>query len=432
MVNHQLFLLLTLISSILVFQSESRVKAKASFGFSLELIHRDSPLSPFYNASLNSSEILTKNAIHSMERFRHFQSLINQKAVQSIVFPTENSYLTKLSFGTPPVEYFAIVDTGSDLTWIQCVPCTECYNSQGSSLFDPQASSTYKAFSCDSQTCRAFGGEQCLKTNDCQYHVTYGDMSSTTGILSSDSLSFDSINGQKTTFSTSIFGCGRNNQVQLGNLGIAGIVGLGGGPFSLVSQIGPQIDHRFSYCFVPRFAKSSGKLIFGQESIISHPKAISTPLVSKYPQTFYYLTLNGVSIGDQTAHPSSTQGNVLIDSGVTLTILEPDLYSSVEAMVKEAIGKEPVQDPSGAFNLCYGADTNINVPEMVFHFSGADVRLQPVNTFMVNGDLVCMVIVPNSVNPFSVFGNYAQINFQVEYDLQKRVVSFAPTDCTQI
>ncbi|MBA0624819.1 hypothetical protein Godav_010106 [Gossypium davidsonii] len=335
-----------------------------------------------------------------MERFKHFQSLINQKAVQSIVFPTENSYLTKLSFGTPPVEYFAIVDTGSDLTWIQCVPCTKCYNSQGSSLFDPQASSTYKAFSCDSQTCRAFGGEQCLKTNDCQYHVTYGDMSSTIGILSSDTLSFDSING--------------------------------GGPFSLVSQIGPQIDHRFSYCFVPRFAKSSGKLIFGQESIISHPKAISTPLVSKYPQTFYYLTLNGVSIGDKTAHPSSTQGNVLIDSGVTLTILEPDLYSSVDAMVKEAIGKEPVQDPSGAFNLCYGADTNINVPEMVFHFSGADVRLQPVNTFMVNGDLVCMVIVPNSVNPFSVFGNYAQINFQVEYDLQKRVVSFAPTDCTQI
>ncbi|KAG4204540.1 hypothetical protein ERO13_A04G050250v2 [Gossypium hirsutum] len=388
MVNHQLFLLLTLILSILVFQSESRVKAKAPFGFSLELIHRDSPLSPFYNASLNSSEILTKNAIHSMERFKHFQSLINQKVVQSIVFPTENSYLTKLSFGTPPVEYFAIVDTGSDLTWIQCVPCTKCYNSQGSSLFDPQASSTYKAFSCDSQTCRAFGGEQCLKTNDCQYHVTYGDMSSTIGILSSDTLSFDSINGQKTTFSTSIFGCGRNNQVQLGNLGIAGI-------------IGPHIDHRFSYCFVPRFAKASGKLIFGQESIISHPKAVSTPLVSKYPQTFYYLTLNGVSIGDKTAHPSSSQGN-------------------------------PVQDPSGTFKLCYGADTNINVPEMVFHFSGADVRLQPVNTFMVNGDLVCMVIVPNSVNPFSVFGNYAQINFQVEYDLQKRVVSFAPTDCTQI
>lgn len=100
--------------------------------------------------------------------------------------------------------------------------------------------------------------------------------------------------------------------------------------------------------------------------------------------------------------------------------------------MKEAIGKEAVQDPSGTFRLCYGADTNINVPEMVFHFSGADVRLQPVNTFMVNGNLVCMVIVPNSVNPFSVSGNYAQINFLVEYDLQKRVVSFAPTDCTQI
>ncbi|KAK8498045.1 hypothetical protein V6N13_121452 [Hibiscus sabdariffa] len=429
--HHRLLLLLTLISSVLVFELESTVEAKAPYGFTVELIHRYSPLSPFYDASLVSSEILTKSAIRSMEQIKHLQSSINENVVKSVVVPSDQGfYLMKLSFGTPPAEYFAIVDTASDLTWIQCVPCTQCY-SQGSSPFDPDSSSTYQAFPCNSQICQAFSGQQyCFKTNDCQYNITYPEGSSTLGILSSDSLSFDSPNGERNTFPMSIFGCGRDNLVNFGTLGFAGIVGLGGGPFSLVSQKATQMNHRFSYCFVPHSARSNGKLIFGQEPITSRPGAVSTPLVSKSPQTFYYLTLEGVTVGGKTARPSSGQGNVVIASAITLTILEQELYNGVEAMVKDAIGGKPVQDPSGIFNLCYGAGTNINVPDMVFHFSGADVRLQPINTFQRNGDLVCMVIVPTNNNP-SVFGNYAQINFQVEYDLQKKTVSFAPTDCTE-
>ncbi|KAE8701518.1 Detected protein of unknown function [Hibiscus syriacus] len=417
--HHRLLLLLTAISSILV---------KAPYGFSVDLVHRHSPLSPFYNASLVSSEILRKNAIHSMHQVELLQSSIKDNVAKSIVVPSDQGfYLMNLSFGTPPVEYFAIVDTTTDLTWIQCVPCTRCY-SQGSSLFDPEASSTYQAFSCDSQICQALSGEQCFKTNDCQYNITYPEGSSTLGILSSDTLSIDSENGEKIAFPMSIFGCGRNNQVNFGHPGFAGIVGLGGGPFSLISQKATQINYRFSYCFAPDSAKSSGKLIFGQESITSRPGSVSTPLVSNYPQSFYYLTLEGVTVGNKTAWSSSSQGNVVIASAITLTILEQDLYNGVEAMVKDAIVEKPVQDPSGTFNLCYVAGTNINVPEMVFHFTGADIRLRPINTFQVNGNLVCMMIVPTNSNP-SVFGSYAQVNFQVEYDLQNRTVSFAPTDC---
>ncbi|KAE8692390.1 Detected protein of unknown function [Hibiscus syriacus] len=328
-----------------------------------------------------------------MHQIEHVQSSIKDNVAKSVVIPSaQGFYLMNLSFGTPPVEYFAIVDTATDLTWIQCVPCTRCY-SQGSSLFDPEASS------CDSQICQAWSGQQCFKTNDCQYNSTYPEGLSTLGILSSDTLSIDSENGEKIAFPMSIFGCGRNNQVNFGQLGFAGIVGLGGGPFSLVSQKGTQINHRFSYCFVPHSTKSSGKLIFGQESITSLPGSVSTPLVSNYPQTFYYLTLESVTIGNKTARPSSSQGNVVIASAITLTILKQDLYNDVEAMVKDAIVEKPMQDPSGTFNLCYGAGTSIDVPEMVFHFTSTDVRLQPVNTFQVNGDLVCMMIVPTNTNP---------------------------------
>ncbi|KAE8658620.1 Detected protein of unknown function [Hibiscus syriacus] len=409
---------------------ESVVKANTPPGFSVELIHRDSPLSPFYNPSLTSLEILTNNTIRSRDRVKHLQSLVNQKVIQSVVAPVEVGvdYMMKLSFGTPPVEYWVVIDTGSDLSWIQRVPCTKCY-SQSSSLFDPKASSTYKAFSSDSQTCRTLTETNCSKTNDCQYHVYYGDMSRTIGVLSSDTLSFGS---QKATFPLSIFGCGHGNQLTVGiaNPGIAGLVGLGWGNFSLVSQIRTQIDHRLSYCFVPQSAKSSGKLSFGQESIISRPGVVSTPLVSKFPETYYYLTLEGVSIGDKTVRSSSGQGNIVIDSGTTMAYLEQDLYDGLEAMLRDVFGEEPVQDFSSMSRLCFRTDNNISVPEMVFHFTGADIRLQPVNTFEVDGNLACMLIFPNH-DILSIFGNTAQINFQVEYDLLKRTISFAPTDCTQ-
>ncbi|XVF77762.1 hypothetical protein PTKIN_Ptkin14bG0072900 [Pterospermum kingtungense] len=429
------FLVLTAIfSSLVVIQSEVAAK-----GFSVELIHRDSPLSPFYNSSLTSSEILRKNALHSMDRIKSFQSLIDQKAIQSVVIPNGGNYLMRLSFGTPPVDYFAIADTGSDLIWIQCVPCpqTQCYP-QDSPLFDPQNSKTYRKLPCDAETCRALKDQtQCLNTNDCGYYYSYGDKSYTFGTLSTDTLSFDSSTGQKVAFPTSTFGCGHNNQGRFTIHG-AGLVGLGGGPLSLVSQIGVQIDYRFSYCLVPWSAQSNyGKLNFGQEAIISQPGAVLTPLIrTESHPTFYYLSLEGVSIGDKIAQAASSQGNIVIDSGTTLTILEPNFYSRLEALVKEAIGAEPVQDPSGNFTLCYGASTNINVPDMVFHFStGADLRLEPVNTFgPVDDDLLCMLIVPSKStdpNSLSIFGNRAQINFLVEYDLQKNTVSFAPTDCTK-
>ncbi|XVE52767.1 hypothetical protein DITRI_Ditri02bG0150000 [Diplodiscus trichospermus] len=387
--NPPFLVIAVILSSILI---QSVVAAKVVSGFSVELIHPDSPPSPFYNASLTPSEILTKNALHSMQRIKNFQSLIDQKAIQSVLIRCEGCYLMKLSFGTPAVEYFAIADTGSDLTWIQCAPCTRCYPQQ-SSLLDPQTSSTYQKLSCHSEACQGVPGRMCLNTSDCGYNCSYRDGSYTTGILGTDTLSFYSPSGQTAAFPTSIFGCRHN---YYGTFEGAGLVGLGVGPLSLVSQIGTQIDHRFSYCLVPYSANNpSSKLIFGQESIISWPGSVSTPLITKYTQPFYYLSLEGVSIGDKTRQAASSQGKIIIDSGTTLTVLESNFYNGLETMVKETIGAEPLQVPLRPYSLCYGADTRINVPEMIFHFTGADLRLQPVNTFEVNGDLNCMLIVPN-------------------------------------
>ena len=269
-----------------------------------------------------------------------------------------------------------------------------------------------------------------------RYYYSYGDQSFTVGELASDKISFGSSIGQEAAnnFPNSLFGCGHDNNGKFKSTS-TGLVGLGGGPLSLVSQLGSQIDHKFSYCLLPLSSKSSSKLKFGNKATISDVNGVvSTPLVSKSPSTYYYLNLEGVTIGGKKVQNNdNSDGNIIIDSGTTLTFFKTNFYESFESAVKEAIGKdqEPVQDPPEPFSLCYKDGGSIKTPtDMIFHFSGADLNLKRMNTFTVlENNLVCMLIAPSE--RFSIFGNLAQVNFEVAYDLQEKKVSFAPADCTK-
>ncbi|GLT74912.1 hypothetical protein SLA2020_466770 [Shorea laevis] len=79
---------------------------------------------------------------------------------------------------------------------------------------------------------------------------------------------------------------------------------------------------------------------------------------------------------------------------------------------------------------CYkGRDIELRV--LTFHFTGADVVLQPYNTFAkLEEHLVCFATVP--WGGVGIFGNMAQINNLVGFNFGKRTVSFAPTDCTKL
>ncbi|KAK9275867.1 hypothetical protein L1049_023140 [Liquidambar formosana] len=397
-------------------------------GFSIDLIHRDSPLSPFYNHSFTPEESLKNAALRSISRLNHFrQSSIDEKAIESMVIPGEGDYLMKLSIGTPPVEFYAAADTGSDLIWIQCMPCMQCYP-QDSPIFNPAKSSTYRELSCGSKPCTKLSRKTCSKTNGCQYYNSYGDGSYTAGDLATETFVFRSTNGEAAAFPTSVFGCGRRNSGAFTG-SEAGLVGLGGGPLSLVSQLGAEIEHKFSYCLHPRSASSTSKLRFGMEAIISGEGIVSTPLVPKSPSTFYYLTLEGISIGGKTLPSTLGEGNIIYDSGTTLTMLESSFYNDLEAVIKEAIPLEPAEAPS-PFSLCYATASSNRLPDMMFHFTGADLLLHPLNTFMETNNLNCLSIIPSD-GSLSIFGNVAQMNFQVEYDLEEKKVSFAPADCTK-
>lgn len=402
-------------------------------GFSVELIHRDSPKSPFY-FPMETQYQRVANAVHrSINRANHFNrasTLANTPS--SIVTPYPGEYLMSYSIGTPPFQLIGIVDTGSDITWMQCSPCKICYN-QSSPMFDPSKSTTFQTIPCSSDTCHSVDSFcSSGKEKNCQYGIIYADNSYSSGDLSLETLTLNSTNGSPILFPKVVIGCGHTNALTLTGL-TSGIVGLGAGPVSLISQMGSSIGGKFSYCLVPfTQVNSSSKLNFGYDDVIFGDGTVSTPMVPKH---YYYLTMEAISVGDNRLEFGNSlgvgeEGNIIIDSGTTLTFLPYDVYFKLESTLANVVQLERVEDPTNRLNLCFSTTSGkLEVPVITAHFSGADVRLNAFNTFVqVDDDVVCLAF--THTQGIGLFGNLAQQNFLIGYDLQKNIVSFKPTDCT--
>lgn len=68
----------------------------------------------------------------------------------------------------------------------------------------------------------------------------------------------------------------------------------------------------------------------------------------------------------------------------------------------------------------------------MFHFTDADIELLPMSTFAeVDKNLTCLLIVNGGVDGLAIYGNLAQMNFHIGYDLVNHKLSFLPTDCTK-
>ena len=234
-----------------------------------------------------------------------------------------------------------------------------------------------------------------------------------------------------------MFGCGHNNDGTFGEAG-SGIIGLGGGPLSLVSQLNNSIGGKFSYCLVPtENSNITSKINFGDNGLDSGNGVVSTAMVAKDPSTFYYLTLEGISVGNKrfaykasSKAVASNEGNIIIDSGTTLTFLPPEFHADLVSALEKAIDAERVSDPKDGLGVCFRSKDDIDVPIITAHFTGADVKLKPINTFArMDDDLVCFSMIPSE--SLAIYGNLAQINFLVEYDLKAKKVSFLPADCTK-
>ncbi|KAK4261566.1 hypothetical protein QN277_004545 [Acacia crassicarpa] len=428
-----------------------------TFGFTVNLIHRDSPSSPFYNPTKTHFNRLHDAFERSFKRINHFKSSSilsssTESKIQAQLLPNGGEFIMNISIGTPPFNVLGIMDTGSDLSWTQCLPCKECFK-QNLPLFDPHKSSTYKRITCKSHSCLALDTPpKCVgqHNNTCVYTYYYADMSHTTGDLSSETFTFGIEN--KVRIKNVVFGCGHVNAGRF-KASMTGLIGLGGGKLSFVSQLDESVGKKFSYCLVPlspimtstnsNNVVSTGKISFGDnDAVVSGSGLVTIPLVEREPSTYYFLKLEAISVGNKRIpYKGSTKisptENVIIDSGTTLTFLPTKFYDDIVTAAVKVVNDTRVKDPTNVFGLCYNYPSNVGeinddlrFPILTAHFSGGDVKLQPVNTFVqVEEDLICLALVGTS--DFAIFGSLAQINFLIGYDLEAKTVSFLPKDCTQ-
>ncbi|KAL1219147.1 Aspartic proteinase CDR1 [Cardamine amara subsp. amara] len=417
----------------------SNANANTKLAFTVELIHRDSPRSPLFKPNETPSQRL-KNAIHrSVNRVNHFEAKdASLNSPQTEITSTVGEYLMNVSLGTPPFSIMAIADTGSDLIWTQCKPCKHCYT-QDAPLFDPKASSTYKDISCSSRQCTNLLPEASCssKHNKCSYSMSYGDNSYTKGNIATDTLTLGSTNNRPVQLKNSIIGCGHKNHGTFDKK-FAGIVGLGSGAVSLISQLGDSIEGKFSYCLVPLYFTNdlTSKINFGSTAIVSGPGTVSTPLIKISPDTFYYLALESVSVGSKRIkYPGSNsencKGNIIIDSGTTLTMLPTEFYFKLEDAVASSITAKSKQDPDTGFSLCYTVTEDLKLPAITMHFNGADVNLNSFNAFLrISKELVCFAFRPSK--SLAIYGNLAQMNFLIGYDTVSKKLSFKKADCAKM
>ncbi|CAH9137780.1 unnamed protein product [Cuscuta epithymum] len=407
-------------------------------GLTLELIHPHSPFNPLRDPSKTRYDWIREAYHHTRSRAAAIQSLGGDiSKFKTDIKLAGGGYVMKYSVGTPPVETYGIADTGSDLTWTQCQPCINCYQ-QETAVFNPQNSQSYRTVTCDASECSLVEVAGCSDDNTCQYKVSYGDRSQTSGDLAVDILT---IGGA--SFDNVVFGCGHQNNGTFSNAA-SGIIGLGSSQVSIIKQLDPLIGGKFAYCLSSR-PDSPSHISFGPEAIVTGTNAVKTPIIKAVDQpSFYWLSLESISIGAKTFQVSKSTstsdmsadgtmvGNIIIDSGTTLTMIPSDLFTSLVTALKGSIPAAPLDDPEGAFGLCYSTRESFEVPEIIVRFTGgADVKLSPKGTFVeVGAGISCLTIIPDTDIGISIFGNLSEIDYLFGYDLEEQTVTFKPSDCS--
>lgn len=341
------------------------------------------------------------------------------------------NYLVSVGLGTPKKTLSLIFDTGSDLTWTQCQPCTRSCYKQQDPIFDPKSSTSYSNISCSSPTCSqltsATGNNPGCNSGTCVYAIQYGDQSFSIGFLSKDTLTISS-----DVFPNFQYGCGQDNRGLFGRT--AGLIGLGRDPLSIVSQTASKYGKYFSYC-LPSTSSSTGHLTLGKSGASANVKF--TPFDSSQGDAFYFISTLAISVGgSQLAIGQSVfqTAGTIIDSGTVITRLPPAAYTALSAAFKQRMQKYPAAPAYSILDTCYDFSnyTTVTVPIVSFTFGGGvklDLSASGI-LVAVTSTQACLAFAGNGdASDVGIFGNTQQTSFEVVYDVAGGRLGFGSVGC---
>ncbi|KAI5682451.1 hypothetical protein M9H77_03679 [Catharanthus roseus] len=368
---------------------------------------------------------------------------------------THNVTLTvSLAVGTPAQNVAMVLDTGSELSWLQCNATR-----RGRPVFQPNRSSSYRPITCSSPTCTIRTQDfsipaSCDSKNLCHAILSYADATSSEG-----NLALDTFNIGGSDFKDTIFGCMdsgySSNSAE--DSKTTGLIGMNRGALSFISQMGFK---KFSYCISS--SDFSGVLLLGDANFTWLVPLNYTPLVQistplpYFDRVAYTVQLEGIKVSDKLLQlpksifePDHTgAGQTMVDSGTQFTFLLGPAYTALrkEFMNQTSRTLRVLDDPNfvfqGAMDLCFRVPMNQTrlpvLPPVSMVFRGAEIKVSADRLlYRVPGE----VRQRDSIHCFTfgnsellgieayVIGNHHQQNVWVEFDLEKSRIGFAQLSC---
>ncbi|XP_019436309.1 PREDICTED: aspartic proteinase-like protein 2 [Lupinus angustifolius] len=415
-----------------------------------------SPATMTLERAFPSNDGVELSHLRARDMFRHRRMLKSSNvsvvdfSVQGTFNPYEvGLYFTKVLLGTPPVEFYVQIDTGSDVLWVSCNSCNGCPQTSGLKIqlnfFDPRSSSTSSVISCSDQKC--YSGVQssdasCSSDNSqCSYNFQYGDGSGTSGYYVSDYMHFNTLfDGSVSTNSSAVvFGC--SNQ-QTGDLtksdrAVDGIFGFGQQDMSVISQlsskgIAPRV---FSHCLKGNNS-GGGILVLGE---IVEPNIVYTPLVPSQPH--YNINLQSISVNgktlqiDSSVFATSNNRGTIIDSGTTLAYLAEEAYDPFVNAITAAI-PESVSTVASQGNQCYLTTSSVNnvFPQVNLHFDGGASMVLGPRDYLIQqsstAPIWCIGFQKIQGQGVTILGDLVLKDKIFVYDLAGQRIGWANYDCS--
>ncbi|KAK9058011.1 hypothetical protein SSX86_022851 [Deinandra increscens subsp. villosa] len=390
----------------------------------LKVFHTSSPCSPFPSKTVLEMQADDHIRLASLLVSGGGRSFVPVGSGRQILqTPT---YIVKAKIGTPAQTFLMALDTSTDMAMLPCTGCVGC----ASTSFAFAKSTTFRSLNCGASQCKQLQNSNCLGTT-CLMNMTYG-ASSIAANLAQDNITLatDSVAG----FS---FGC-IQKAVGTNSLPPQGVLGLGRGSLSLISQSKSLYKSTFSYCLPSlNSPKFSGTLRLGPSG---QPKNIKyTPLLSNPRRpSLYYVKLIGIKVGPKLVNippaafalnPGNGAGTI-IDSGTVFTRLVTPAYTAVRDEFRRRMGRKAVVSSLGGFDTCYAVQIGKQVATMTFLFEGAELTMKQDN-FLIHsaaGGITCLAM---SASPsLNVIANMQQQNHRILFDLSNSRIGISAESCT--
>ncbi|CAN6440059.1 unnamed protein product [Victoria cruziana] len=370
----------------------------------------------------------------------------------SVIFPMNGSvypdglFYVTMWIGKPPRPYFLDVDTGSDLTWLQCdAPCIRC--SKGAHpLYKPKKTNLVP---CGDPQCIALGPlreYECEKADQqCDYLIEYADRSSSLGVVVKDTFYLLSATGTDLRPSLS-FGCGYDQRGYLTNHQSAsdGILGLGSGEPSIISQLKDQgiATNVIGHCISPQ--GKVGYLFFGDVFVPSTKSATWVPMHShpsgKYSPGHADLILGNLRIKELM---------VIFDSGSSYTYFTSRVYGVLLSQINEDLSGKPIKRTIAdtALPLCWQgpqaftsfSEVNNYFKQIVLEFMDrrkSQLKMSPENYLIISAQRnVCLGILNGTevgLGDLNLIGDISMQSHVIVYDNEKHQIGWASANCNRL